>query len=235
MQNINNSEILKSLEELQEICKDNSILKMQKVFYSFSQNLMNNFCLKILDDCYEICDIEFYYFSPRHQDFFVHKDKIQKTSFNIYVHKKAWNRGGLGLSFGLDLKEDDFYGSILLRGIKYKDKYFTGISRVKNIFFENINTNISKNKTPNKNIEKNHQSLQGFFDTNTWELTPKNSEQSLQTFKIYSSTRLRLSPKNKYFENEINLINFTKAKYRFIRQDYLEYKNKDFSLEKKLR
>jgi len=227
---------LEPFKKLQVACKekDNSISKMKEVFLCFSQKLMNDFYLKILDDNYEICDIEFYYFSPRHEDFFVHKNKLQKTSPNIYVHKKAWNRAGLGLSFGLDLKEDNFYGSILLRGVKHKDNYFTGISRVKNLIFENINIGIIKNKISCKALEKNHQSLQAFFDTNSYELLAKKfkqNQQNLQTLKIYSSTRLRLSEKNKYFKDNINLTNFIKAKYRFIRQDYFEYKNKDFLLE----
>ena len=59
---------------------------IQNWFNQIAENLLNHSFLLINNSCHRLIEIEFYYFSSTHQDFFTHRDtlpgfltKIEKT------------------------------------------------------------------------------------------------------------------------------------------------------------
>jgi len=185
------------LEELKKKLSDNN-QDTQVVFYEVSKKIMNNYTLKISDKEIELCEIEFYYFDCKnHSDPYVHIDDLQKNTFNkLYIHKQPWNRGGIDITFG----NNEYYGGILIRGIKYNNEYISGSATVKDYIANLISNNHSKK----------YKDLQNECDNLNAHLFKQNKE--LNNI-VYLSTRIGLN-NNK---NE----NFAKFLYRFVREDYL--------------
>jgi len=89
---------------------------MQLEFKRIAEELFNNYLiLKQPDKEYYFTDIEFYFLSPLHQDFFTHAGEEQTEIGNFWHHKS----GGIDLTFGD--KEKEFWGGILIRGIIAKN------------------------------------------------------------------------------------------------------------------
>ena len=189
------------LEELKSELVENK-RDTQVIFYEISQKLMNNYVLKIGEIEIELCEIEFYYFDCKnHSDPYVHIDDLQKDTFNkLYIHKQAWNRGGIDITFG----NGSYYGGILIRGIKYKNAYIAGSATVKDY----IATLICDNHG------KEHTILQTQCDSLNAHLLKKENNLN---YLIYLSTRIGL----KNDKNE----KFAESLYRFVREDYLYAKN----------
>ena len=189
------------LEELKSELAENK-RDTQVVFYEITQKLMNNYVLKIGEIEIELCEIEFYYFDCKnHSDPYVHIDDLQKNTFNkLYIHKQAWNRGGIDITFG----DGSYYGGILIRGIKYNNEYIAGSATVKDYIASLICSN----------QPKEHKNLQTQCDNLNAHLSKKENNLN---YLIYLSTRIGLKEdKNK---------EFAKSLYRFVREDYLYAKN----------
>lgn len=178
---------------------DKSISSMEVIFYNAAKDILNTKVLKIQTLEIELTEIEFYFFEQnKHNDPFVHQDALLKNTHNyIYVHKKAWQRGGAGITFG----DGNFSGSILMRGIKYKSEYVAGSATVKKYLASLVDTKI-----------KEHKELQNYFHKHKKDISLVAS--TSKEFKIYSSSRIGL--------NKTKSKEYTDAKYRFIREDYLD-------------
>lgn len=95
---------------------------IQDWFNNIAQHLLNNSNLFINNQPHRIVEIEFYYFTDAHQDFFSHCDILQLESGRWYFHKIGGNYKG-GTFKGLDLTFGacDTYGGILIRSIEAPD------------------------------------------------------------------------------------------------------------------
>lgn len=198
---------MKWYENLQnKIMKSNgSISQMQDIFYDFAKEIMNDHVLVINNIKIELTEIEFYYFDQnKHADPYVHTDSLQKdTSEYLYVHKQAWARGGVDLTFG----DTFFSGGMLIRGIKAENKFISGSATVKKYISGLLNSDFSA-----------HNELQNFFETsrkNIFLILNFNGDH-----KIYRSARIGLNPEKEE--------RFCNALYRFAREDYLHAKKDDF-------
>jgi len=120
------------MEVLEQLKKElNSSKDLQVVFYKFSQKLMNEYYLQIGDEKIELCEIEFYYNDEdKHHDKKTLNNLLQKETGNLFFHEY-----GMDITFG----EKNYYGGILIRGIKYKCNYVGGPSNV----VEYLKVNIS--------------------------------------------------------------------------------------------
>ncbi|MDY0117239.1 MAG: hypothetical protein RBR59_06670 [Sulfurimonadaceae bacterium] len=177
---------------------DKSIPTMEEIFYNAAKSIFNEKILKIRNIKIELTEIEFYFFdSKTHNDPFVHQDNLLKDTYNfIYVHKKAWQRGGAGITFG----NGSYKGSILMRGIKHNGSYIAGSANVKKYLASLISNDI-----------KEHKQLQEYFYTYQKEISLVVSHD--KNFTIYRSSRIGL--------NKDKSQNYADAKYRFVREDYL--------------
>ncbi len=178
---------------------DKDIASSQKIFFEISKNLLNTKLLKINENIeIELTEVEFYFFDClNHPDTFVHIDELQKTTNYLYVHKQAWSRGGIDITFG----NDKYFGGILIRGIKYKDSYISGSATIKKYISNLIDNSIN-----------NYKSLQDYFEKNKKTISLIENEN--KNMKVLHSTRVGLK--------SINNPKFANALYRFIREDYLD-------------
>jgi len=185
-----------------ELEKSNGdIKKLQCLFYKTSENIMNNYILQINDLKIELKELEFYFFDcEKHADIYVHQNEIQKNTSNfLYVHDSWGNRGGLDLTFG----NGQYYGGILIRGIKIDGKYISGPAKLRNY----IVSKLPKEKTINS-----YKGLQEYFYSikNNISFTEKhNSSDST----IFHSTRFGL--------DEEKASKYSQALYKFIDIDYM--------------
>lgn len=108
---------------LQDIIRQPNNISEQDViqdwFNNIAQYLLNNCNFLINNQPHRILEIEFYYFTDVHQDFFSHCDKLQLESGLWYFHKvgASYKNGtfkGLDLTFGTSTA----YGGILIRSIE---------------------------------------------------------------------------------------------------------------------
>ena len=178
---------------------DKSIASLEDIFKVTAKRILNEKILKIEDIEIELTEIEFYFYEDKiHNDPFVHQDDLLRDTRNyIYVHKKAWQRGGAGITFG----DGKSLGSILIRGIKHKNSFFAGSAIVKKHLASLIDINITQ-----------HKALQDYFQKHQKEISLVSSAK--RDFKIYSSYRIGL--------NRDNSKEYADAKYRFARKDYLD-------------
>jgi hypothetical protein len=181
---------------------NNSIQNLQKIFYEISQELMNNYEYKINNIKFELTEIEFYYFNEfKHCDIFTHTHILQKDTKNIlYVHESWGNYGGIDITFG----NGEYYGGILIRGIKINDIFIAGPSKVRTELIQQLKINCNSYKE-----------LQIFFNQYPLEIMQKES----LNHKTYHSSRINLGKK----DND----NYRYALYRFVREDYLNEPKND--------
>lgn len=183
-----------------EICtSDKTIESLQKIFYETAKHLLKTKVLKILDQEIELTEIEFYFFTcDNHSDPYVHIDSLQKSSNKLYVHKQAWDRGGIDITFG----NGRYFGGILIRGIKHNNNYISGSATVKKYIANKIDTSIDK-----------HRDLQKYFEINQSEIFLIDKYPLTDIQLVLHSTRVGL--------NSEKDINYANALYRFVTEDYL--------------
>ncbi len=172
-----------------------SIAELERIFYDNALDLLRGYVLVINSLEVQLCEIEFYHYSTRHQDPFVHEDeRLRETKEQIYVHKKAWQRGGMGLTFGNGTDRS----TILFRGIKCGGEFVAGPVGVKKFVVDKLHLDISDHKT-----------LQSYFDSARVELLKRDLQSDL---RVINAPREGLSSKD---------VSFREALYRFVRSDYL--------------
>ncbi|MGM0641864.1 MAG: hypothetical protein ACQESN_10620 [Thermotogota bacterium] len=192
------------LKQLQQRIEKSAgtIEEMQKNFYDSAVELLNNYKLTVGDQEFQLTEIEFYHFNCKnHKDPYTHTDALQLTCDNLYVHKQPWIRGGIDITFG----KNEYFGGILIRGIKHKQDYVAGSATVKKYIAKAIGCK-----------EESHDILQACINK-------KHTNSVIQKLvqpekeKIYHSFRIGLNPE--YNDD------YAKALYRFVRRDYLSAKN----------
>jgi hypothetical protein len=200
-------------KNLQEEIEGKTIDELQCIFYETAKDLMNNYILKIDNLELELTEIEFYYNDEKyHKDLYAHGNELQKTSKYLYVHKRAPKRGGIDLTFG----NDNFFGGILIRGIKNNNIYVSGPGRVKMHIAEKLN------------IENKYEKIQELFKNlkNENKISLKKINSSKDKYPVLHSIRVGLPTE---IDEE-----FYNALYRFARLDHIEAEKKTLKKEAKL-
>jgi len=186
------------IDQLQQSIQksDNSVQSLQKIFYKISEKLLNNYKYKIDNVAFELTEIEFYYYNEyKHCDIFTHTHHLQKnTKGTLYVHESWGNYGGVDMTFG----DGNFYGGILIRGIKINDTFVAGPSKVRTELINALDKNLNS-----------YSELQNFFNNHSLKILDKKNVEN----KIYHSTRINLGKKDS--------VKYRYALYRFVREDYL--------------
>ena len=191
------------IKNLQDQLHNKEVYEIQNIFYDSAKELMNNFTLKIDSLELELTEVEFYYFECQyHQDLYVHLDKLQKESSEyLYVHKKGKGRGGIDLTFG----NNEFFGGILLRGIKDGDTFVFGPSKVREYISEKLQMK-----------DADHKKLQEYFEKLKKQINI-SLHKPQKNYDVLHSIRIGL--------NEKVDKTFCKALYRFVRSDCLTATN----------
>lgn len=157
-------------ENSNEICK--------KIAYK----LMCEYQLNIVNNIFNISELEFYIYSKNHKDPYVHKHELQKEFGKFYIHPKDRNYGGIDITIG-DI-EKEIYCGVLIRGLKSQDgTFFSGPNILKKEIYRILNIN-------------NYKDLQDIADKKIKIQKEKNYHD------ILCSTRIGLKPKyDDYLKN----------------------------------
>lgn len=179
-----------------QINEENSNEICQKIAYK----LMCEYQLDINNHIFNFTELEFYIYSDKHPDPYVHKNKIQKEFGKFYIHPQDGNYGGIDFTIGDS--ETGIYGGVLIRGLKREcDKYFiSGPNILKKEIYSILNV-------------ENYKQLQNIADQQIKVVSHKNHQD------IRCSTRVGLKPKfedylkgGKYIYKLHRFITYTKEK-----------------------
>lgn len=122
-------------------------LTQNENFDDLANFLLYGVSIKIGKCKVEISEIEFYMYDIEHQDSFAHKDEHQLVPGCFYFHRqngKSYKGGtykGLDITFRLASSSDNCYGGILIRSIKYKDRFIEGPCKVVDFILEKAKKN----------------------------------------------------------------------------------------------
>ncbi|MDA3818099.1 MAG: hypothetical protein PF486_12030 [Prolixibacteraceae bacterium] len=110
----------------------------QAEFDRIAKKILNSYNLIISEKAYRIREIEFYYYSENHTDFYCHNNPRQQEKANFYFHRfkdpekyLRLRQKGIDITFGTP---DKSYGGILIRAIQNINSgdVFTGIGKLTN-------------------------------------------------------------------------------------------------------
>ena len=94
----------------------------QLEFDRIAKRILGEYLLVTPKQSYVIREIEFYYFSEHHQDYYCHKNPKQLTNSNFYFHRYVSPEKYLNLKQkGIDLtigNSYNCYGGVLIRAIQ---------------------------------------------------------------------------------------------------------------------
>lgn len=94
-------------------------------FAAIADRLLNRTTLRVAGQALRLCEIEFYYNGPGHEDLFTHNDPIQKTSGRWYFHRDSEGyRGGSFKGLDISFGPGDAFGGILIRSLLAEDGRF---------------------------------------------------------------------------------------------------------------
>jgi hypothetical protein len=187
------------LKKLQFEIENNEKIYFQNIFFENAKKLMNDYYMVINEKIFELTELEYYlYYKDKHRDCYVHCNNLQKTCGKFYLHNNSFseNRGGIDITFG----NSQYYGGILIRGIKYDGSFISGPANVKEEMLKKLN--ITKNNTKIEEIQKQLLEVEIKFKEKD------NKSNNL----IYISYR-ELGDNDRFK-------NFRYLLYRFIREDY---------------
>jgi hypothetical protein len=161
--------------------------------------LMNNSILKVNDNVYRICEIEFYLNCKEHEDQYTHMNDDQLEYGKFYFHKykngtyKAGTYKGMDITLGDSSDEKNTYCGILIRSIyDIKNKVFIeGPCRSVNKILEEYECDSVKDFTKNKllNVLENKREF-------------VIEDAKLKSETIYYGIRIGLSDKYPEFRNQ---------------------------------
>ena len=86
-------------------------------FRNIAEQLFSRCLIKVKENYYKINEIEFYYYSEKHRDPYVHRDVNQNKKGCWYFHKKEGSFKGVDITFGAT----SYYGGILIRSLESLD------------------------------------------------------------------------------------------------------------------
>jgi hypothetical protein len=116
----------------------------QLEFDRIAKQILSEYLLVTPQHSYQIREIEFYYFSENHQDWYCHKNPRQLTNSKFYFHRFLSPEKYLNLKQkGFDLtigNSDNRYGGILIRAIQNSksQEVLTGIGLITNRIIEEM-------------------------------------------------------------------------------------------------
>lgn len=170
----------------------------EEIFLKSATNLMKKYILVINSVHYELVELEYYFFHLKHhRDPYVHKHCLQLASNQFYVHERNFPRAGVDITFGTE----EYFGGILIRGLKKGDMYTTGPSNCLKLIIND--TKLS--------IDDDWKSFQE-------ELQFKLEKGGISEASIYKGSRCL--PTNSPFCDKNELL--FNQRYRFARKDYLD-------------
>jgi hypothetical protein len=113
-------------------------------FDRIAKVILNNFELRTLKSTYIISEIEFYYYSRNHTDYYCHKNLRQLLNSRFYFHRfkdpdkySNLKQKGTDITIG---DNNNTFGGILIRAIQDKEsaEFYTGIGNITNRIIEEI-------------------------------------------------------------------------------------------------
>ncbi len=114
-------------------------------FDIIAKALLNEFQLITPEHKYWIREIEFYYYSEKHTDYYSHKNNRQLTNSNFYFHRfKNPDKYERLMQKGIDItcgdNKNKRYGGILIRCIEnvLTNDTHTGIGKITNLIMEEL-------------------------------------------------------------------------------------------------
>lgn len=154
----------------------------KKEFDRIAKVILNTVNLITVKNTYLIREIEFYYYSLNHIDFYCHNNSRQLLNSRFYFHRyndpeKYINlkRKGLDITFG---NSENIYGGILIRTIQNNQsgKIYQGIGILTNLILNDIGGSLE--------IEKLYNSNKSVFDsTNSKIYLIESADNELKIFK----------------------------------------------------
>lgn len=121
----------------------------QSDFDRIAKVLLNHTELITKENSYRIREIEFYYYSANHTDFYCHKNERQLTNQRLYFHRfkdpvkyVRLKQKGIDITLG---KGDSIFGGILIRTIENTktNEIITGIGNLTNQIISDIDGTFS--------------------------------------------------------------------------------------------
>jgi len=182
---------------------DENDLSIQRSFHRIATELMNNYKLKFAESFYRIVECEFYYYSNRHPDPFVHGHSRQKQT------QGEWYFHGSGLD--ITLGSNRGYGGILLRGIAAVKKEYP-VPRREDAIIGPLKI-CSELFTQLGSVELSSKTEIGFVD-----ITREKMGASMPEATVFAVPRIGLNAKNEHAEN------FISRPYRFLSYLHLPHK-----------
>ena len=177
-------------------------------FDEIAKRILNKLILKTPTESYLIREIEFYYSSKNHTDFYCHKNDKQLTNTELYFHRFKNPEKYLKLKMkGIDItcgKSPNFFGGVLIRCLQSirTGEIITGIGTITNIIIDEIGgadviSNFFKNK-------------ENVFDQNSIIHLAETKNNKL---KIYKKSRMGLTLKKEdsdefYFSAKYNYFTY---------------------------
>ncbi|MDD2781484.1 hypothetical protein [Sulfuricurvum sp.] len=166
-------------------------------FYKAVQSLMQEHHLQVANECFDITELEFYYFNTQaHKDPYAHMHCMQLEFGKWYVHEKSIARGGIDYTFGNGIN----FGSILIRELRNQNdnKFITGPAKVRQEITDLFSNNLES---------ESHSKLQALFNDNSIKLVKHHKKE----LDITCGKRIGLTEKSICFA-----ANFQDKTYRFV-------------------
>jgi len=199
---IKESEKCEWYQSLQTKLKNTKESTFEEIFKECAKKLMSAYVLKIGDEEFELCELEFYHFSENHKDFYTHLHCLQLEAGKFYVHETGLNRAGIDLTFG----NGKYFGGILIRALKTSKGFIYGSAKSQEVIKNAIGLKI-----------ESYPELQERLNNNALKICCKKLEEDC----IYISTRVGLN--ESVCDNEAI---FRSSFYRFVRKDLFENSTK---------
>jgi len=140
-------------EKIEFVLDDVNELNGEEIFRQIAYEFQNNYVLSVNGNLYKFIEIEFYYWSPEHQDPFVYGRERQKK-----MGLWCFHNSGFDLTIG---SSDKIFGGILFRRLFDLEtlKYLNGVwkiyDKVVSFFYNSINASVTL--SIEKKLNEDHQ------------------------------------------------------------------------------
>lgn len=169
------------MNETLTIKEHNNREEYQSDFDRIAKTLLNHTILKTIENSYRIREIEFYYHSAIHTDFYCHKNDRQLKNQRLYFHRfkdpekyVRLKHKGIDITLG---NGEEIFGGILIRAIENieTNEIITGIGNLANQIIIDIGGTFS--------ILELYESNKNIFDSTGPIYLDTGKENSFKIFK----------------------------------------------------
>lgn len=169
------------MKDLLNIKKFEKREEYQIEFDRVAKDILNSYELRTPANSYLIREIEFYYYTENHTDFYCHKNDRQLNNSTFYFHRfkdpekyLRLKQKGIDITFG---KQENIYGGILIRAIQdiNSGNVYTGIGKLTNRIIDEIGGT--------KEIQKLYDSNNSVFDKSSSLYLLNSHNNGLRIFK----------------------------------------------------